>query len=421
MLASFTHSHDDSSSSNASSMEGMVASFARSCDDSSKAGLKEGIVASFPRSCDDSSKDSTKEGMVASFARYHDDSSKASSMEGMRASFVCSCDDIRKASLIEGMVASFARFRDSSSKASSKEGIVVDITIIDLAPFPCGDSPHKDAWLAMMTMPGDVDGTHKAVWAVMMSMPGHGTKNHYLATRNDDCKTDTWTEREDHICAQGASSCDALSLNMCCGTLVPLGSDTLTAIVMSPHVRLCSRAAAHDHRAAAMASYVEARSRVVKGSDSAIGLYQDTSTPFAAVFTGCNCDGCIGLKAGMIYKMKCYNCVCRFKSTPKCLSIHQDTLSCHESCGSSLCPKCHAGGVLVDEHQQCTTCGKHTCHLCNNSMDYVNCWKCSVAICNVTLNRCIVRCDNCEHHYCEECWLDDVGHHCECGSFRRCV
>jgi hypothetical protein len=44
-----------------------------------------------------------------------------------------------------------------------------------------------------------------------------------------------------------------------------------------------------------------------------------------------------------------------------------------------------------------------------------------VVICKVTLNNCIVGCDNCEHHYCEECWLDDVGHHCECGSFHCCV
>jgi hypothetical protein len=54
------------------------------------------------------------------------------------------------------------------------------LSIIDLATPPCGDSPHKDAWVAMMTMPGHGDGTHKAAWAEMIPMPGHGTNNHSL-------------------------------------------------------------------------------------------------------------------------------------------------------------------------------------------------------------------------------------------------
>jgi hypothetical protein len=170
-----------------------------------------------------------------------------------------------------------------------------------------------------------------------------------------------------------------------------------------------------------MTSYVEAISRVVKYSHSVIDLSQVTTTPFAAVINGCTCSGCNDLKAGVIYKIKCYNCVRHFKSTPKCLSIHQDAGSCHESCGASMCPKCHTDGVLLGEHQQCATCGQHTCHMYMNMMDYVNCWKCSVVILNVTLNNCIVGCENCEHHYCEECWLDEVGHCCECASFHRCV
>jgi hypothetical protein len=205
------------------------------------------------------------------------------------------------------------------------------------------------------------------------------------------------------------------------GTSVPIGSNTVTDIALSPPARLYCHAAAREHCAAAMALYAEASFRVVKESHFVIDLSQDTITPFAAIVNGCTCVGCTDLKTGVIYKMKCYNCVRRFNSTPKCLSIHQDTVSCHESYGASLFPKCHTGGVLLGEHRQCARCGQHTCHLCINMMDYVNCWKFYVAICKVTLNNCIVGCDNCEHHYCEECWLDDVGHRCECGSFHRCV
>jgi hypothetical protein len=114
------------------------------------------------------------------------------------------------------------------------------------------------------------------------------------------------------------------------------------------------------------------------------------SSPFAAVVTGCTCTECIDLKSGVMYKMKCHNCVSHFKSTPKCLSINQDTLSCQESRGASLCPNCHRMGLLADVHQQCTIHRQHTCHMCINMMDYVNCWKCSVAICNVTLKKCAI-------------------------------
>jgi hypothetical protein len=185
------------------------------------------------------------------------------------------------------------------------------------------------------------------------------------------CEADMWSQREDHIHARGAMSSAALSLDMRRGTSVPIGSNTVTAIALSPPARLYCHAAAREYRAAAMTSYVEASSRAVKDSHSVIDLSQDTTTPFAAVVNGCTCAGCTDLKAGVIYKMKCYNCVHRFKSTPKCLSIHQDTISCRESCGASLCPKCHTGGVLIGEHQQCATCGQHTCHLCMNVMDYV--------------------------------------------------
>jgi hypothetical protein len=186
------------------------------------------------------------------------------------------------------------RSSDGSINASEEE-----MSIIGVATFPCEDSPHKDAWVAMLTMSGDVDGTQKAVWAEIMSMLGHGTKNHSFATCNNDYKADTWTEPEDHIRAQGMTSSATISLNMHGGTLVPLGSNTLTAIVLSPHFQLYIHVASHENRADAMVSYVEARSRVVKGSDSVIDLSQDTS-PFAAVVNGRTCAGCIDLKDGVI-------------------------------------------------------------------------------------------------------------------------
>jgi hypothetical protein len=64
-------------------------------------------------------------------------------------------------------------------------------------------------------------------------------------------------------------------------------------------------AAAREHRAAAMASYVEASSRVVKDIHSIIHFSQDNTTPCAALVNGCTCYGCTDLKAGVIYKMKC--------------------------------------------------------------------------------------------------------------------
>jgi hypothetical protein len=235
------------------------------------------------------------------------------------------------------------------------------------------------------------------------------------------CEADIWSQRKDHIHARGATSYDALSLYMRHGMSVPISTNTVTDIALSPLARPYCQYAAREHRAAAMTPYVGQSSGVVKYSHSGIDLSQVATTPFAPVINGCTCSGCNDLKVGVIYKTKCYNCVRNFQSTPKCLSFHQDTVFCHESCGASLCPKSHTGGVLIGEHQQCATCGQYTCHMCMYMMDYVNCWKCNVAICNVTLNNCIVGCENCEHHYCEECWLDDVGHRCECGSFRHCV
>jgi hypothetical protein len=141
------------------------------------------------------------------------------------------------------------------------------------------------------------------------------------------CKGDTWSQYEGHIHARGATSSAALSLDMRRGMSVLIGSNTVTDIALSPPALLYCNAAAREHRADAMASYVEASSRVVKDSHSVIDLSQDTTTPFAAIVNGCTCAGCTYSKAGVIYKMKCYNCVHRFKSTPKCLSIHQDTVS----------------------------------------------------------------------------------------------
>jgi hypothetical protein len=88
---------------------------------------------------------------------------------------------------------------------------------------------------------------------------------------------------------------------------------------MSPPIQVYSQDAAVEHRAAAMTSYVEARSRVIgnTGSNSVIDLSQDMSSFFSDVITGCTYTRCIDLKSGVIYKMKCYNCVCLFKSTPK--------------------------------------------------------------------------------------------------------
>jgi hypothetical protein len=206
------------------------------------------------------------------------------------------------------------------------------------------------------------------------------------------CEADTWSQREDHIHAQGATSSAALSLDMHRGMSVPIGTNTVTDIALSPPAQPYCQSAARKHRASAMTLYVEASSGVVKDSHFVIDLSQVAITPFAPVVNGCTCSGCNYLRAGVIYKIKCYNCVRNFQSTPKCLSFHQDTVSCHESCGASLCPKYHTGGVLLGEHQQCAMCGQHTCHLYMNMMDYVNCWKCYVTICNVTLNNCIVGC-----------------------------
>jgi hypothetical protein len=165
------------------------------------------------------------------------------------------------------------------------------------------------------------------------------------------CEADTWSQREDHIHDRGAMSSDALSLDMFRWFSVPIGTNTVTAIMLSPPARPNCQSAAREHRASAVTSYVEASSQVVKESHSVIDLSQVTTTPFDAVVNGCTCSGYNDLKAGVIYKMKCYNCVRHFNYTTKCLSIHQDTVSCHESCGASLCPKCHTGGVLHGEHQ----------------------------------------------------------------------
>jgi hypothetical protein len=196
--------------------------------------------------------------------------------------------------------------------------------------------------------------------------------------------------------------------------------------VFSPPVQIYSRVAADDHPAAKMACFVgnvvskavidlSEDHYVVQKKIHCNGLLKGTSSPFASIVTGCTCNGCIDLKYGVIYMIKCHNYMCPFKANPKFLSALQYTLSCQESCGTSLCPKCHVGGILVDVHQQ------HTCHLYINMVDYVNCWKCSIIIYNITVNKCIVGCDNYDHHYCEECWLDDVGNRSKCGSLRRCV
>jgi hypothetical protein len=99
-----------------------------------------------------------------------------------------------------------------------------------------------------------------------------------------------------------------MSLDMCRGTSVPIGSNTVTNIALSPAQIYC-HAAAREHLAAAMALYVEASSRVAKDNHYVIDLSQDTTTPFSAVVNCCTCGGCTDFKVGVIYKMKCYNCV----------------------------------------------------------------------------------------------------------------
>jgi hypothetical protein len=229
------------------------------------------------------------------------------------------------------------------TEATSDKGVV---TVIGLDTSPCSNCPHKNAWVVMMTKYGDGSDTDNAAWEEMMSMPGHG-ENHSLLTRNDVCKADPWSQHEDHIHARGMRSYAALSLDMHRGKSIPIGSNTVTDISLSPPPRIYSCSAAGDHHAAAMALYVEASCWVVKDSHSVNDLSQDTTTPYDAIVNGCTFVGCTDLKAGVIYKMKCYNCVRRFKSTPKWLSIHQYTVSCHESCVTILCPKCRAGGVLL--------------------------------------------------------------------------
>jgi hypothetical protein len=80
----------------------------------------------------------------------------------------------------------------------------------------------------------------------------------------------------------------------------------VTTIALSPTARIYCHAAAHEHRSAAMTSYMEASCQVAKDSHYVIDLSQDTTIPFAAVINGCTCAGCTYLKAGVIYKMKCY-------------------------------------------------------------------------------------------------------------------
>jgi hypothetical protein len=180
-------------------------------------------------------------------------------------------------------------------------------------------------------------------------------------------ESDTWTGNEDTIRAQDVLSSAGLALDISHGNVAPLGINTSNAIVLSPPFQVYSHAADDDHRAAAMASYGESRSRVVgnTGRNAVFdlsqdcdvfqihckGLIKDTPSLFVTFVNGCTCSGCIDLKYGVIYKMKFKNCVCNLKSNPKCLSIHPDTLSCQESCGASMCPKCHVRGLLVDVHQ----------------------------------------------------------------------
>jgi hypothetical protein len=265
-----------------------------------------------------------------------------------------------------------------------------------------GDGTHNTTWVAMLTMPGD--GTHTTMWTTMMTIPGDGTHNTVAGTHKEVAnkaetgdgthtaaankatthnrthneatndvavaspqESDTWMGREDTIRAQGLTSYAVLTLNISRGTAAPLGINTSSIIVLSPPVQIYSRAAT-------ITCYGGARSRVIGnvGSNDVIdvsnhdvvhnnihckGLTKDPSSPFAAVVSGCTCTGCIDLKSGVIYKIKCYNRVCPFKLTPKCLSIHQYTLSCQEFCGASMCPKCHGRGLLVDVHQKCTMYG----------------------------------------------------------------
>jgi hypothetical protein len=300
------------------------------------------------------------------------------SAEGMLVaditSMPCSRESSEGAVSAEGMVvadiASVPRSRDSSNDGCSAEGMtVVDIIfkpgscarnyfskVANTASMPrrCASKDFsKEADKEMSSMPRDrASSKETTVSAEEMGCRMDSSSKGVASIIDLDTSPcdDTWTEREDHIHVQGVTSSDVLSLDMRLGTLAPLGSNTSTKIVLSPPVRLYSRAAAHEHHYSAMASYVEKRSRVAKGSNYVIDLYQDISTPFYGVVNGCTCDGCIDLKAGTIYKMKCSNCVCHFKSNQKCLSIHQYTLSCREPCGASICPKCYVGGVLVDVH-----------------------------------------------------------------------
>jgi hypothetical protein len=132
--------------------------------------------------------------------------------------------------------------RSNRVTVSLRSSIDTEVSIIDLVNPPCGNKAHNTAWVVMMNMLGDGDGNHKAAWAEMMPIPGHGdgtTKKKSVndnATQNEDCKADTWTGREDHIRAQGATSSDAISLNICHGTTTPLGSNTSSTILLSAPV-----------------------------------------------------------------------------------------------------------------------------------------------------------------------------------------
>jgi hypothetical protein len=58
------------------------------------------------------------------------------------------------------------------------------------------------------------------------------------------CEADTWSQREDHIHARGATSSDTLSLDMRRGISVRIGTNTVTDIALSPPTRPYCQSAA---------------------------------------------------------------------------------------------------------------------------------------------------------------------------------
>jgi hypothetical protein len=70
--------------------------------------------------------------------------------------------------------------------------------------------------------------------------------------------------------------------------------------------------------------------------------------------------------------------------------------------GRTLCGDCHQKQFLRDARRQCIGCGDHTCRVCIEVMDFMDCWKCSAPVCNNDKKSPSEQCHSCEHFLCEK-------------------